>query len=75
MGKPQSKAQSTGDPQIAIINVLEQHSIYHEQQTLLLWVLLGIVAVLILLAVCRKWIRWHRAEALRAARSVMNMNA
>lgn len=44
MGKSQSKnTNQNGDPQVTVIQNQEQHSVEHDSQSLLLWMILAIV--------------------------------
>lgn len=75
MGKTQSKnSENVGDAQVTVIQTQEQHSIDHEAQQLLLWLIL--VAVLIQLAIklYETYKQRERKIALKAARSVAAMN-
>lgn len=75
MGKPQSKQNSvTGDPQVAIINHLEEHSSYHEQNQLLLVVAIALLALSTGYILLKHLNQWHRKEAMRAARSLAHVN-
>lgn len=76
MGKPQSKSTNVaGDPQVEIINNMEQHTTYHEENQLLLIVIMVLVASSMGYAVLKKFVAWQKREAVRAARSLANLNA
>ena len=46
MGKSQSKTTNTaGDPQVQIVNNMEQHTEYHEQAQVLLIVIIALIGV------------------------------
>ena len=76
MGKQQSKTSTVaGDPQVQIINNMEQHTTYHEQTQLLLIVIIAILAISMGYAIIKKFVAWQRREAVRAARSLANLNA
>lgn len=64
MGKPQSKSTSVnGDPQVNIINQLEEHSVLHEDHALKLWILLTLNIIQIAVTVYK----WHEKRVRRKA--------
>lgn len=75
MGKQQSKSSSVaGDPQVEIINYQEQKTSIHEENRVYLIVIVVLLAVGMGYALIKKFIAWQRREALRAARSLANLN-
>lgn len=75
MGKPQSKTTNVaGDPQVQIINHMEQVSIYHEQHQMFLIVIIALLSLSMGYAILKKFTAWQKREALRAARSLANIN-
>lgn len=75
MGKPQSKTtNAAGDPQVEIINNMEQLTNYHEQNQLLLIVIVAMLALSMSYAMLKKFEAWQKREAFRAARSLANIN-
>lgn len=75
MGKTYSRnSENKGDPQVNIINSLEQHTGAHEEHEVKLWLLLTLVTVLLLLTIHREYARRVKKRAIINARSIVRLN-
>lgn len=76
MGKSASKTVSTtGDPQVNIVNQLEDHSVRHEGHELKLWLLLALNLLQILWAVFQWNTKRIKTKAFRKGlKSQDNLN-
>lgn len=64
MGKQQSKTTSiSGDPQVNIVNQLEDHSILHEEHAIKLWILLALNIIQLSVTAYK----WHAKHVRRRA--------
>lgn len=75
MGKSQSKnVNQNGDPQITVIQTQEQHTDDHQQQELLLWIILATVLVHLAITLYKTLKKREKKIALNAARSIAALN-
>ena len=75
MGKQNSKpATISGDPQVAIINQLEQHSEAHTDHDVKLTIILALVGLLLVVKVYQCYKKHVARQALIAAKSVAVLN-
>lgn len=74
IGKPNSKTvNNRGDPQTIIINQLEEHTEWHASHELKLTVILVAVVFQFLITCYLLWKKQSRKQALKAARSVAQL--
>ena len=74
MGSTKSKTlQVSGDPQVQVLNHLEINEEHHTQHDVKLTVLLILAGIQLLLAIHRIYRRHTRTQALKAARSIANI--
>lgn len=75
MGKNQSKStNNAGDPQVTVINTQEQHTADHEQQSLLLWLILIVVILQLVIKLYETYKKREKRIAMKAARSIASLN-
>lgn len=76
MGKSASKTVNTnGDPQVNIINQLEDHSVRHEEYELKLWIILGLNLLQVIWTVYQWNTKRIKQEAFRKGlKSQDNLN-
>lgn len=74
MGKPQSVPENHSETQIAIINQLKQNGDQQEKYQWLLYAVIIMLAIIIFVAMAKKFLKWQRAEAIRAARNLAAVN-
>lgn len=75
MGKSVSKSENQGENLITVIQNQVSHGQDHEQQTAILWLILSIVLVQLMLTLHAAYKKRERRNAIKAARSVANINA
>lgn len=63
MGKPQSKTAVSGDSNVNIINQLEQHSEFHDDHNLKLWIIIVFNIAQVLFAIYK----WNNKRVKRKA--------
>lgn len=74
MGKSNSKSVSnTGDPQVVVLNQLEAHAEMHDSHDIKLTIILVIVSVQLVAQAYILWRKHSRRQALRAAKSVLEL--
>ena len=74
MGKSASKnIQSSGDTNVQIINSLENHSQFHEDHDIKLWIILALVVFLVLTKVYQILRDHNKKQTLKLARSVATL--
>lgn len=75
MGKPNSKNENNSDNLITVVQNQENHSQDHEQQTLILWLILVAVLFQLAFTLYAAYTKRERKNALRAARSIAAIDA
>lgn len=74
MGKTQSKSANNGDAQVTVIQNQELHSEEHEQQSLMLWLILVVVIMQLVIKLYQMYKNREKKIALKAARSIAAIN-
>ena len=75
MGKSYSRnVENEGNPQVSIINALEEHGNYHNEHELKLWAIIVMLGILLGINMHTLYASRRRKQAVRSARSLARVD-
>ena len=73
MGTPQSKTDTSGDALVQVVNNQDLHTSYHEEHSVILWVICVVVAISLVLELEKRYKSAKTRDAERTARSIARL--